>query len=144
MLTIKHNQLTEDKMAFERFENIGGIYVAKASISNRGVVTLSQGTCTKYNLNATNSKYVQLYYDKENKLIGMMFVAEKEGAVANVRHRGTSLDFSAKSLFDFYSIMPQKTSLYEVSKVENGMIIIDMKTAKERKTKEEKETERNP
>ena len=144
MLTMKHNLLMEDKMAFERFENIGGIYVTKASISNRGVVTLSQGACTKYDLNEKNAKYVQLYYDKENKLMGMIFVTEKEGAVANIRHRGTSLDFSAKSLFDFYSIMPQKTSMYEVSKAENGMIIIDMKTAKERKTKEEKETERNP
>lgn len=134
----------EGKMAFERFENIGGIYVTKASISNRGVVTLSQGTCTRYKLNKEIAKYVQLYYDKESNLIGMIFVAEKEGAVANVRHRGTSLDFSAKSLFDFYSIMPRKTSMYEVSKAENGMIIIDMKTAKERKTKNQKETEQNP
>lgn len=131
-------------MAFERFENIGGIYVTKASISNRGVVTLSQGACTKYNLNATNAKYAQLYYDNESKLIGMIFVAEKEGAVANVRHRGTSLDFSAKSLFDFYNIMPQKTSMYEVSKTETGMVIIDMKTAKERKTKNQKETKQAP
>ncbi|MBQ8750549.1 MAG: hypothetical protein IJZ30_02800 [Alphaproteobacteria bacterium] len=123
-------------MAFERFENIGGIYVTKASISNRGVITLSQGACTQYKLNKDNAKYVQLYYDRERNLIGMIFVTEKDGAVANVRTRNTSLDFSAKSLLDFYGIMPQKTSLYEVSKADDGMIVIDMKTARERQTKD--------
>ena len=32
--------------------------------------------------------------------------------------------------------MPQKTSLYEVSKADDGMIVIDMKTARERQTKD--------
>ncbi len=123
-------------MAFERFENIGGIYVSKASISSRGVITLSQGACAQYRLNKDTAKFVQLYYDKDNKLIGMIFVEEKDGAVANVRSRNTSLDFSAKSLLDYYGIMPEKTSLYEVSKADDGMIIIDMKTARERQTKE--------
>lgn len=123
-------------MSFERFENIGGIYVSKASISNRGVITLSQGACTQYKLNEQNAKFVQLFYDKDSRLIGLIFVAEKDGPVANVRKRKTSLDFSAKSLLDFYGIMPQKTSMYEVSKLDNGMIVIDMKTARERQTKD--------
>ena len=46
------------------------------------------------------------------------------------------MDFSAKSLLDFYGIMPKKTSMYEVSKLDNGMIVIDMKTARERQTKD--------
>ena len=123
-------------MSFERFENIGGIYVSKASISNRGVITLSQGACTQYKLTEQNARFVQLFYDKERRLIGLIFVAEKDGAVANVRKRRTSLDFSAKSLLDFYGIMPKKTSMYEVSKLDNGMIVIDMKTARERQTKD--------
>lgn len=123
-------------MAFERFEKIGGIYVSKASISNRGVISLSQGACTQFKLSKDNAKYVQLFYDKENNLIGLIFIVEKDGAVANVRPRSTSLDFSAKSLLDFYDIMPKKTSMYEVSRAEDGMIIIDMKTARERQTKE--------
>lgn len=124
-------------MAFERFERIGGIYVSKASISNRGVISLSQGACTQFKLSKDNAKYVQLFYDKGSKLIGLIFVAEKDGAVANVRPRSTSLDFSAKSLLDFYDIMPKKTSMYEISKLEDGMIVIDMKTARERKTKDD-------
>lgn len=123
-------------MAFERFENIGGIYVSKASISNRGMITLSQGACKQYELNEQTAKYVQLYYDKEARLIGMLFISEKDGAVANVRIRSTALTFSAKSLLDFYGIMPKKTSMYKISKAENGMIIIDMNTARERQTKD--------
>ena len=41
----------------------------------------------------------------------------------------------AKSLLDFYDIMPKKTSMYEISKLEDGMIVIDMKTARERKSR---------
>ena len=129
-------------MAFERFENIGGIYVSKASISNRGMITLSQGACRQYGLNKDTAKYVQLYYDKEARLIGMVFVPEKDGAVANVRIRKTALTFSAKSLLDFYGIMPEKTSLYEI-KNDNNMLIIDMKTAKIRKTKQDKDIEQD-
>ena len=129
-------------MAFERFENIGGIYISKASISNRGMITLSQGACRQYGLDKNTAKYVQLYYDKEARLIGMVFGAEKDGAVANVRIRTTALTFSAKSLLDFYGIMPQKTSLYEI-KNDNNMLIIDMKTAKIRKTKQDKDIEQD-
>ena len=66
----------------------------------------------------------------------MFFISEKDGAVANVRIRSTALTFSAKSLLDFYGIMPKKTSMYKISKAENGMIIIDMNTARERQTKD--------
>lgn len=123
-------------MAFERFENIGGIYVTKASISNRGIISLSQGACNSFNLTPENAKFVQLYYDKESCLIGLKFVAEQSGAVANVRFRNTSLDFSAKSLLDYYKIMPEKTSSYEISKLDDEMIVINMKSAKVRQTKD--------
>lgn len=130
------NEKKEMTMAFERFENIGGIYVTKASISNRGIISLSQGACNSFCLKPENAKFVQLYYDKENCLIGLKFVAEQVGAVANVRFRNTSLDFSAKSLLDYYEIMPKKTSSYEVSKSDEGMIVINMRSAKVRQTKD--------
>ena len=122
-------------MSFERFNDVGKLYISKASISNRGIVSLSQGACNQYKLNGNNAKYVQLFYDKDANLIGLKFVAEKDGAVANVRQRATSLDFSAKSLLCYYGIMPQKTSMYELSQYDDGMIIIDMKTARERQSK---------
>ncbi len=130
-------------MAFERFENIGGIYVSKASISNRGVISISQGACNSFGLNEATAKYVQIFYDKDAQLIGLIFVATQDGAVANVRFRKTSLDFSAKSLMDYYGIMPTITSMYEVSKNDDGMIVIDMKTARKRKVKDNK-NESNP
>ena len=130
-------------MAFERFENIVGIYVSKASISNRGVISISQGQCNSFGLNEATAKYVQIFYDKDAQLIGLIFVATQDGAVANVRFRKTSLDFSAKSLMDYYGIMPTITSMYEVSKNDDGMIVIDMKTARKRKVKDNK-NESNP
>ena len=72
----------------------------------------------------------------------MVFIPEKDGAVANVRIRTTALTFSAKSLLDFYGIMPEKTSLYEI-KNDDNMLIIDMKTAKIRKTKQDKDIEQD-
>ncbi len=130
-------------MAFERFENIGGIYVSKASISNRGIISISQGACNSFGLNEATAKYVQIFYDKDAQLIGLIFVSTQDGAVANVRFRKTSLDFSAKSLMDYYGIMPAITSMYEVSKNDEGMIVIDMKTARKRKIKDNKD-ESNP
>lgn len=56
--------------------------------------------------------------------------------MANVRFRNTSLDFSAKSLLDYYKIMPEKTSSYEISKLDDEMIVINMKSAKVRQTKD--------
>lgn len=123
-------------MTFERFERIGGIFKIKASVSTKGVISLNQGACNAYKLSPANAKFVELYYDKDEKLIGMKFVIEENGSVATVRHRKSSLDFSAKSMMDFYGIQPSKTSLYEL-KNENGMIILDLKTAVERKTKKE-------
>ena len=120
-------------MAFERFEKIGTIFKVKASISNKGVINLSQGACHFFGLTEDNSRFVELYYDKDRRLIGMKFVKEKEGSVATVRYRVSSLDFSAKSLLEYYKIQPERTSLYELKK-ESDMIVLDLNTAVERKT----------
>lgn len=122
-------------MSFERFNYIGKLYNVKVSISTRGTISIGQGACHRYNLNINNAKFAQLFYDKVKRLIGIKFVTEEDGAVANTHERQYSLDVPAKSMLCYYDIMPKKTSMYQCSQDDDGMIIIDMKTAKERQSK---------
>ena len=121
-------------MNFERFKEIGKLYTHKASISDRGIMRLSQGVCHFFGLN--DYKYVQLFYEREKNWIGLKFVNERDGSVINVRKRGTAIDFPVKSLLCYYDIMPEATYVYKVVDVKyEGSVIIDLNTAKKRSKK---------
>lgn len=122
-------------MAFVKFNKIGSIYKSRASISNKGVISLNQGAANQFKLSKENALYVELFYDEEAKKIGLKFHKGKIDSVANVRHRETGLHFSARSLLDYYQIQPKATSLYQVEGMDD-MVIIDLTTGKERGKKQ--------
>ncbi|MCL2017547.1 MAG: hypothetical protein FWG80_02125 [Alphaproteobacteria bacterium] len=119
-------------MAFERFNKFGGIFKARVSISNIGNVSFNEGAREKLGLNKDRQKFAAVFYNKDSQEIGIHFLEEDDGnGVTNVRYREKGLDFSAKSFFEYYSILPEKTSFYEFD-VSDGMVIIKLSTARER------------
>lgn len=125
---------------FERFEKIGSIFKSRVSISRTGVISFTEGAKNLFKLTPENAKYVELYYDKHARVIGLNFVPEQNGAVVTTHFRETGLDFATKAFLDYYDILPKETSFYEVEKDEvSGYIIIKLDTAKIRKTGKDKQ-----
>ena len=67
---------------FEKFTAIGGSFAQKVSIRNTGALGLSQGVMRKQNL-TEGHWYAVLYFDEENKAIGIRFTedGEEDGAI---------------------------------------------------------------
>lgn len=130
----------EQKMTFEfeRFEKIGSIFKSRVSISRTGVISFTEGAKNAFKLSQENAKYVELYYDRHARVIGLNFRSDQNGAVVTTHFRETGLDFATKAFLDYYGILPRETSFYEVEKdQESGFIIIKLDTAKIRKTSKE-------
>ena len=90
---------------FERFEKIGSIFKSRVSISRTGVISFTEGAKNLFKLTPENAKYVELYYDKHARVIGLNFVPEQNGAVVTTHFRETGLDFATKAFLDYYDIM---------------------------------------
>ena len=119
-------------MAFERFNKFGGIFKARISISTIGNVSFSEGAREKLGLTKDKQKFAAMFYNKDTREIGIQFLeSDDENGVANLRYRDKGLDFSAKSFFEFYSILPEKTSFYDFE-VNDGMVVIKLSSAKTR------------
>jgi hypothetical protein len=120
-------------MAFVKFTETGRSFVARVSISPRGMISLNDGARKKFNVD--QYEYVVLYYDGERKLVGLELAKDgsTEGAV-RIRLRPTGADFGAKSFVDFFEIAPKNTTMYNVQAgQQENWIIIDLNTGRERK-----------
>jgi hypothetical protein len=112
-------------MAFERFTKTGGRgYIPKVSIWGKGQIGFNQGAVNKFNLN--NFEYAVLFYDSENKKIGMKFTNDKEnGIVKLVKRAGSGISMSAKAFLDFYGIDYSEKKRYTLSyDKENDLYIL--------------------
>ena len=125
---------------FQRNEKIGSRFKSRVTISRTGMISFTEGAKNLFKLTPENAKYVELYYDKHARVIGLNFVPEQNGAVVTTHFRETGLDFATKAFLDYYDILPKETSIYEVEKDEvSGYIIIKLDTAKIRKTGNDKQ-----
>jgi len=98
-------------MGFEKFTKTRARgYVPKASIWSRGQIGFNKGAAEKYNLN--NFLYAILFYDKDNKQIGIKFTNDEneEGEIKITRRPAGGMSISAKAFLDFYGIEHQKTT----------------------------------
>lgn len=124
-------------MAFERFSQVGQIFRAKASISTFGMLSFSSGARQRFNIDETKYKFGALFFDPDTRTIGVKLLESDDGqGVVNLRYRDKGLDLAVKSFLEYYNILPQKTSLYEIEKdEETGMLLVKLDTAKERMSK---------
>lgn len=122
-------------MAFVKFTNHGKSFEPKVSINPRGMIGFSQGSVRRFTM--SDYSFCVFYYDEDEKKIGIELVNDEaaEGAV-RLRNRVIGSDVAAKSFLSYYNILPETTSMYELSVGnESNWLIIDLKTAREREFK---------
>jgi hypothetical protein len=101
-------------MAFEKFTKTRGRgYSPKVSIWSKGQIGFNEGSLLRFSLK--QFEYVVLFYDKENRKIGIRFTNEKEdGIVKFIKRKTGGASISAKAFLDFYNIRPSENKKYDV------------------------------
>jgi hypothetical protein len=114
-------------MPFEKFTKTGRVYIPKASIWSRGQIGLNQGAIEKFNLDDFN--FAVLYYDHDEKKIGIQFTNEKgEGAIKLTKRKGGGTSISANAFLGYYDIEHATTKKYDVAlDEESGFFVIQLK-----------------
>src|SRR4051812_37889107 len=99
-------------MAFEKFEHVGCSFVPKVSVRNNGSIGISQGALRRFGITESD-RYVNLFYDRDNQVVGFRPVAEDTPNAVKLIQRSivgrdgkTSVNafVSAKSFLDFYEV----------------------------------------
>lgn len=127
--------------AFEKFEHAGCSFVPKVSVRNNGSIGVSQGALRRFGI-TENDRYVNLFYDRANKVIGIRPVPENTpGSVKliqrSINGQGGKVSInafiSAKSFLDFYEIDYSTTRSFIAKKLESeNLIIFDLKAPEDR------------
>jgi hypothetical protein len=114
-------------MSFVRYTKSTKSYVPKISIWKRGNIGFNQGAITKFNL--TDYKYVILFYDEDEKKIGIQLTNDpSEKGVIKIIKTKTGASISAKGFLGTYGLLHDKTINYNVHYDENcKMYVIDLK-----------------
>jgi hypothetical protein len=115
-------------MAFEKFTKTGArIGTPKISIWSSGQIGLNQGAIKRYELD--NYRYVILFYDKDNKKIGIKFINDKneEGAIKIIFRKVGGLSFSGVSFLHYYGIDFSNTRKFDLEHDEkNDLYVFSM------------------
>lgn len=115
-------------MAFEKFTKQGRGYTPKVSIWMRGQIGFNQGAMRVMGL--TENCFAILYYDTENKRIGLEITSngDVEGA-CRLTVRPTGALIGAKAFLEYYQIQyKDKTRSYGVRRdKESSLFVIDLR-----------------
>lgn len=115
-------------MAFEKFtKNRSRIGKPRASIWTRGQIGLNQGAVAEYD--ADKYKYAVLYFDKEERRIGIELTNDEdaEGATKIIVRKNAGVSFSATAFLKTYKIDHSKTRQYPIySDKESGLIVLEL------------------
>ena len=110
-------------MAFERFTQIGRGYKPKVSITKSGQIGFNQGAVKHFNLN--DYEYAVLFYDKDNRRIGIGLTNDNsEAGICKLRKRASGADISARSFFGYYGIDYADSNRYDASWDEDDNMVI--------------------
>jgi len=99
-------------MAINYFTEEGRSYTPKASIRKQGQIGLNQGTITRYNIR--DGQFVLLGYDKDEELIAIRFVDDKQKGAKKVTVRNGNASIGAKNFLDYFGISYDETKSYNV------------------------------
>lgn len=130
-------------MAFVKFTEVNKSFVARVSISPRGMLNFTDGARKRYHLD--DYDFCVLYYDNDDQIIGVELTRDEqaEGAI-KIRKRITGADLGIKNFLDYFGIVPKKTSMYEIEQGDpQNWINIKLGTARERKEGKKDELDEN-
>lgn len=103
-------------MAFERFEASRMTRLAEPAVSilKTGGFGFNQAFCMRF---LSGHDYVQLYFDKDRKIIGLKPVQEGEEDAIKIRKvtGGKSATIAARPFFTYFNIKHEKTRSYKAS-----------------------------
>lgn len=126
-------------MGFVKFVETGRAYVAKASIYRSGMISFTAGARKRFKME--EYKFVVLYFDSETQKIAIELTNSDNAAGAlKLRMRVTGADIPAKGFCEFFNLNIKDTKSCELDVDKDGKIILDLKSARVRKTKK-RETE---
>lgn len=103
-------------MAFEKFTKTRGRgYTPKVSIWSRGQIGFNEGCLLRYDLKKFT--HVVLFYDKDNKKIGIKFTNNQsdDGATKIIIRKTGGASISANAFLSYYNIEHSKTKRYDAS-----------------------------
>lgn len=115
-------------MAFVKFTRTRArIGIPKVSIWSRGQVGFNQAAVDEYKL--SDFKYVVLYYDQDDRRIGLEFTNDEkaDGACKLGFRKGSGVSFSAVAFLKTFKIDYTKTRQYDLTFDEtNTFYVIDL------------------
>jgi len=128
-------------MAWELFTETKGKFASRCSISANGFISLTKGAALQFGVTKEKCPFAKLYYDREKGKIGLQLVSAADDHTIKTLFRDDSgFSLAAKGFLTFFQILPEKTCLYALEKEEGtDIIVIDLSTARERKTNTKKD-----
>ena len=91
------------RFKFEKFTEVDASFAARVTIRQRtGQIGFNAGAVNRFSLQGYG--YSVLYFDTENKVIGMEPVKEKVEGAIEIKHRPSNTYLSAKNFLDKYGI----------------------------------------
>jgi hypothetical protein len=118
--------VSEEDVPFERFTEVGRVFRPRASLRENGQIGFNHGCVKRYDMD--KYAHVVLFYDAENKRIGIMLTnaTEEEGACNLITKSGGGT-VSARSFLEYYHLTPKKTNQYDIYKdPESGFLVIQL------------------
>jgi len=114
-------------MAFQKFTESGRGFKPQASIWTRGQISFNQGAAKRYNIDSY--KYAVLYYDPEEKLVGIELTNDDQAeGIHKIRVRKSGTMVSAKAFLDYNDMDLSETRKYTLRKDDaTGFLVIDLK-----------------
>ena len=89
-------------MAFEKFTLKGKSFRPKISLRKNGHIGFNQAAIEKFSM--TRYDYAVLFYDRENKKIGIKLTNDAEEGACKLKVKETNAYVAAKAFLDYYGI----------------------------------------
>jgi hypothetical protein len=110
-------------MPFEKFTLGGKTFSPRVAIRRSGQIGFNNGARLRFNLDSYT--YVVLYYDAEDKKIGIELTTnENETGAIRLQKRQLNVSISAKSFFEYYKISYEKKQIFSPKWDESRKMII--------------------
>lgn len=112
-------------MGFIQFEGKigrGSSVLPMLTVGRSGILGMNKAATQRYGLQ--QYKYAGLYYDPENKMIGVKPTNDEAEANCTMRDRQSGMDVSAKAFLERFGIDYSTTRRYELLREEqSGMLV---------------------
>jgi putative transposase len=123
-----NKERSDDDMAFEKYVRTGRVS-ADVTIRKNGTISISARAVSKYSLD--QYPYAVLYFDPDERKIGVAFMAEKEAGAYSIQKRPSEIVVTGKAFLTHYGIGFGKAAGYESAwDADKRMLVISLGSKK--------------